>query len=382
MSTIVFVGHEASLTGAPFTQLYLIQWLRAHTEHKVELILLRGGPLLEEFKKVANVHIVNNFIQSPTIGQRIVRKLLFILNQHTKNILNSVARTKPCLIFANTALTLDFAVNLKDFLKVPLIINVHELETIFFGRSSIAFAEKTKKLDFLIPGSEAVKSFYQSFCPISECQIQVVYDFTNSQPVGNSTGAEIRTRFGIPQSAKIVGSIGSMGWRKGPDLFLQIAQQFRKQGEEDVYFIWVGGDPEASAYKEILYDIRQMGLADRVLFVGSQTDLRGFYESFDVFLLTAREDPFPLVCLEAGIMNCPTICFAGAGGIPEYVQQDAGFVVPYADIQVMTEKTLYLLKNEDVREKMGLIAHQRVDNHHTIRTIGPEMHEIIQKFIK
>ena len=61
--TIVFVGHEASLTGAPYTQLYLIQWLRAHTTHSIELVLLRGGALVPEFEKVANVHILHNYIE-------------------------------------------------------------------------------------------------------------------------------------------------------------------------------------------------------------------------------------------------------------------------------------------------------------------------------
>ena len=42
------------------------------------------------------------------------------------------------------------------------------------------------------------------------------------------------------------------------------------------------------------------------------------YAAMDVFALTSREDPFPLVMLEAGGHGLPTVCFAGAGGAEEF----------------------------------------------------------------
>ena len=36
--TFVFIGYEASATGAPFIQLYLIRWLKQHTEYRIILM--------------------------------------------------------------------------------------------------------------------------------------------------------------------------------------------------------------------------------------------------------------------------------------------------------------------------------------------------------
>ena len=383
--TLLFVGHEASLTGAPYTQLYLIQWLRAHTTHSVELVLLRGGALVPEFEKVANVHILHEYNEVPSFGQRVVRKLEYLTDWRSKQIFKKLRATQPALIFANTTITLALAAQLKRLLHVPLLTNIHELETTFYYYNADEFRQNAKLVDFFIPGSQRVKQYYEKAFEVPIDKAKVVYDYTGDSLGGASTAAEVRRQLGIPASTRIVGAIGSLGWRKGPDLFLQVAHQVAHQvaavGHQDVKFVWVGGNPASVPFKELQYDVQRMNLADKVAFVGNQSDLRGYYEAFDVLLLTSREDPFPLVCIEAGMMGCPTVCFAQAGGMPEFVRDDAGFVVPYADVQAMSEKTSYLLQNELVRNSMGAQARQRAEAGHTIRSIGPQMYDIIQQFL-
>lgn len=109
--------------------------------------------------------------------------------------------------------------------------------------------------------------------------------------------------------------------------------------------------------------------------------MRGYFEALEVLLLTSREDPFPLVCMEAALMERPIICFAQAGGMPEFVREDAGFVVPYADVQAMAEKTVYLIQHDATRQAMGSQAQQRAAAGHTIKTIGPQMYEIMRQFL-
>lgn len=381
MASLVFIGHEASLTGAPYTQLYIIQWLRANTNHTIELVLLRGGPLEAEFAKVANIHVLNEYIENPSLGQRIIRKIEHITNARMRQTLQKIKSKKPSLIFANTALTLDCAVRFKEYIGVPIIINLHELNTMFFHMDIKIFTENMKKIDFFIPGSKVVEKLYQELCNVPDAVTQVVYDFTNNSLNGTSTSVGVRKQFAIPDGAQVVGAIGALGWRKAPDLFLQVAHYMLQSGNENIYFIWIGGNTSSIPFKEIEHDVRLMGLEKRVLFVGSQVDLKGFYELMDVFLLTSREDPFPLVCLEAAMTGCPIICFVDGGGMPEFVRDDAGYVVPYADVRAMADKTMHLLKNEKERETFGETGKQRALNCHTIRTIGPQVNEIINKFL-
>jgi hypothetical protein len=49
---ILFVGHRADRTGAPILLLHLLRWLRENTELCFELLLLKGGDLEPEFRKL------------------------------------------------------------------------------------------------------------------------------------------------------------------------------------------------------------------------------------------------------------------------------------------------------------------------------------------
>ena len=123
-------------------------------------------------------------------------------------------------------------------------------------------------------------------------------------------------------------------WRKGTDLFLQLARIVSQQ-LSNAHFAWIGGS--ARDVLEIEHDVRLAGLAQKVRVTGAVAKTADYFGAADVFVLTSREDPYPLVCLEAAALSKPIVCFAGAGGMPEFVEEDCGFVVPYLDLAAMAE---------------------------------------------
>jgi glycosyltransferase involved in cell wall biosynthesis len=71
-----------------------------------------------------------------------------------------------------------------------------------------------------------------------------------------------------------------------------------------------------------------------------------------------------LVVLEAATHSKPTICFANAGGAPEFVQDDAGSVVPYLDIITVANVILEYYANTDLLNQRGEIAKEKVQTKH------------------
>ncbi|KUG09536.1 hypothetical protein ASU33_17660 [Solirubrum puertoriconensis] len=357
-----------------------MRWIKQNTNHTVSLVLMWGGDLEPEFEKLGPVYVLDHGIPAVTIKERVIAKWDRMTSQRKKSIFKAIQKEDPQVIFANSAVSLDIAVQLKLILNKKLIINVHELVYTFFYYSKENFAINSKHVDYFVPGSYAVKTYLQSFCSIPEDKIKVVYDFIDGHALSGIPANEVKKKHGIPHAAQVVGAIASLTPRKGPDVFLSVAYKVIKN-IPDAYFLWVGGKPEAAYFKELQHDIQNMGLENRVLFVGEQKDLKGYYDMFDVFLLTSREDPFPLVCLEAALAGKPIVCFENSGGMPEFVQDDAGFVVPYLDTDAMADKTLLLLKDSALAQAKGQVAQQRVEDHHTIRTIGPAMYEIISQLM-
>ncbi|WBA41966.1 glycosyltransferase family 4 protein [Hymenobacter canadensis] len=380
MAQLLFVLHEASRTGAPFTQLHLMRWIKQHTTHDVMLLLMWGGDLVSEFEKLGEVYVLDEGKPARTLKERALFKFDSMTQYRRKHIMRRIASFSPQVIFANTAITLTLVVELKKQLQIPLLLNVHELDSTFYHYSQEEFRNNLPAVDYFIPGSYAVKHYYEGFCTIPSEKTAVIYDYIEDALSGVTTPEQIRKEHGIPAGAKIVGAIASLMWRKGADLFIQVAREVLR-ADPEVYFIWVGGKKESYQFKELMRDVQLLGLADRLLFVGGKSDLRGYYEGFDVFLLTSREDPFPLVCLEAGLAGTPVICFEHSGGMPEFVRDDAGFVVPYLDIQQMAARTLQLLHDPTLRQQKGTTAQQRVQQSHTMATIGPALYAAMQKFL-
>jgi glycosyltransferase involved in cell wall biosynthesis len=173
----------------------------------------------------------------------------------------------------------------------------------------------------------------------------------------------------------IAGS-GTLNWIKGPDLFLQLARTLR-QRRPDVYFVWVGGGP-SSDVAQFEHDVRQAKLEDRVRLTGSVSRPADYLGAANIFVLTSRQDSYAIVCLEAAALGKPIICFADAGGMPEFVEEDCGFVVPYLDIVAMADRAISLLDSPECRLTMGAAVQRKVALRHDISVAAPRIMEIIE----
>ena len=376
MAAILFVGHEASRSGAPFTQLHLMRWIKNNTSHKMVLALLKGGALVEEFKQLADVFIVDN--PKFSLSTRIWSKLNRMSGRDHNNTVNRISEYKPAVIFASSLLAINYGLELKEKLGIKLICNIHELEFAFFYMPSNAnYSFALPQTDLLMMGSYAVRNFYLNNFPINENKVSVIYDFIADESSVLPMISDIRSLYNIPATAKVVGAMGSLDFRKGYDVFLRVAREVLDR-HPDTYFVWVGGNKKSAEYKIFEREIKLLGLSSRVIPAGEQADIHSYYNAFDLFLMTSREDPFPLVCLESALARTPIICFDHSGGMPEFVRDDAGYVVEYLNATQMAEKTCILLESEALRKQMGAVGRERALANHTIGKLGPSILALIE----
>jgi glycosyltransferase involved in cell wall biosynthesis len=127
--------------------------------------------------------------------------------------------------------------------------------------------------------------------------------------------------------------------------------------------------------------MKKMGL-NNVIFVPSNPTPLDYFNCFDVFALTSRIDPYPVVCLESAALGKPIICFDKAGGMPELVEDDCGFVVPYLDIPAFTEKVVTLYEDRALCRQLGLAARMKVTSRHDLGAAGNTIAAIIRRLIK
>ena len=102
----------------------------------------------------------------------------------------------------------------------------------------------------------------------------------------------------------------------------------------------------------LIHDAAIGELEDRIRFIGPRAETSPYFLAADVFALTSREDPCPLVNFEAMESGLPVVAFQGAGGAPE-VLGGGGISVPYIDVEAMATSLITLLADPHVRAQMG-----------------------------
>ena len=171
-----------------------------------------------------------------------------------------------------------------------------------------------------------------------------------------------------------------MHWRKGVDYFLLAAKELQKRGQiEKFHFTWIG---KISTLDRLIYeeDLRKSCLQNHINFSGELENPIEEFTKFDAFLLTSKEDPFPLVAIEVAFLGVPIICFDQGTGTKEFVEKGAGIICPYMDIAQLADSLIYLLKNNGEREKMANKA-KELTQENNIEVKGLEVYESIRKFL-
>lgn len=107
--------------------------------------------------------------------------------------------------------------------------------------------------------------------------------------------------------------------------------------------ILVGDGPDRSECERLC---RQIGLDNKVIFLGKQDGLVEILTSSDIFLIPSQSESFGLAALEAMACGLPVIS-SSVGGLPELIRHnETGYIAEIGDIDRMAKYTLELLSNE------------------------------------
>jgi glycosyltransferase involved in cell wall biosynthesis len=394
MRRVLFVSHEATRTGAPLFLLNLLRWLRPRAPFELHVMLREDGELRSEFEAVASVSLFDQERASPRLrapGQLSRSPLRrFKSNVRQRSLLARLERKGIDLIYSNTIANGAVLMALSD-LRLPVITHVHELEWVIqseanwgSGRDAVEFA--LSRSDRLIAVSDATRENLIFNHGVVEERISVIPGAT-PLPVSNQLEpshlkARLLERFNLPTDSTIICAAGTTDLRKGTDLFVQLAYHIlRLPSLRPVYLLWIGGDSDSPLVEMLKRDLVKLGLVDNVRFLGYQDDPAVFIGGCDIFVLVSREDPFPLVCLEAASFAKPVICFDRAGGAPEMVEHDAGIRVPYLDVSAMAESARALIDSPERARSLGTSARAKVIERYTFDVIGPRILQEIERLL-
>jgi len=375
---ILFVSHDATRTGAPIALLHFLHWFKREGNRPFSVLLGGGGELVADFEELAPTWSLDWSRWGPaTLWTQLLNKARlggWARRAEAADTKDFAARCSPALVYANSiasARTIEILAP-----EVPVLTHVHELESYFQIYAGPALTRLLGQSRRFIACSDAVRDNLVGEHGVAAERVETVYEsILVDQIRGGRTRQQVFEELRMPNNALLVMGIGTPGWRKGTDLFIHLARTVCQQ-RDLVYFAWIGG----SAF-DFEHDVRNCGLTEKMRFISASPKPADYLAAADVFALTSREDPYPLVCLEAAALEKPIVCFASAGGAPEFVEGDCGFVVPYLDMMAMANRVVTLLDSGDCRLTMGMAARRKVVQRHDISRAAPHISDIIERII-
>ncbi|MDK9701976.1 MAG: glycosyltransferase family 4 protein [Sulfuritalea sp.] len=159
-------------------------------------------------------------------------------------------------------------------------------------------------------------------------KLQVIYsgvDLDAFHPrLREEKGRALREKVGAGATAPVILFVGSGYERKGVPTLLRALSQMERCDAR----LWVvGRDKDETLMRKLA---QTLGVDQRVLFLGAQTDVKPFYGAADVFALPTIYDPFPNAALEALACGLPLVTTTTCGAA-ELVTADNGLVVSAGD---------------------------------------------------
>jgi glycosyltransferase involved in cell wall biosynthesis len=175
---------------------------------------------------------------------------------------------------------------------------------------------------------------------------------------------EIERSWGIESGSFIIGTVAAFEIEKGHRTLLRAAVEILHESP-GARFILVG---EGSLGKEIRDEIEHLGITRAVKCVPSGAALEEILPLFDIFVLPSIQEGLSTALIAAMAAGIPIVA-SMTGGIPDVVSQEAGLLVPQGDHLALAEAIISLIKDGDLRKRMGEAGKKRSVDFEMSRTV-------------
>lgn len=192
---------------------------------------------------------------------------------------------------------------------------------------------------------------------------------------------QARRKLNLPTDKKIILFLSVLTPKKGPHILLKAMEQIVEE-VPDAMLLMAGSGPIKSELEKLMQKLR---LNDKIEFTGyvEETLKPYYYKAADVFCLPSvlATEVFPLTLLEASASGLPLV----VSDLTTFkcIVEDGynGFFTERGNQKKLAERIIYLLQNDDIRERMGRNARRKSEKY-SWESIAKEIEEIYEELSK
>jgi glycosyltransferase involved in cell wall biosynthesis len=181
---------------------------------------------------------------------------------------------------------------------------------------------------------------------------------TGYVPRASDSGRDLRGELGLGADTPVVGTVAQLRPQKALDVL--ITAFARLPGDLGAARLVIAGDgPSRAALERVAADL---GVADRLHFLGTRTDLAAVLGGIDVAAMSSDFEGLPLFAFECMAHRTPLVA-TRVGGLPDLIDEHSGVLVPRRDPDALSKALAELLRDPARRESIADAAEQRLDGY-------------------
>lgn len=263
-------------------------------------------------------------------------------------------------------------------LKKKCIWHLHGLQSDYIGVLDRFFYHKVEKI-IAISGCVKDNAVEHGF---DENKIVIIPNPVTPQLNNNDISTELKLRYKIKDTDKVIGIVGRLVEWKGQREFLKaVSMVLRDHANLKIFIVGDSAD-DAENYRNILVEIvEQNDMRDAVVFTGYTQDVASFYKIMDIMVhASITPEPFGLVITEAMSLGVPVIA-SSLGAPAEIIDNHIdGILVDPRNTLELANAITYLLENDEIRHEMGNKARIKVEKKYNSDTYARNIESIYQSF--
>jgi glycosyltransferase involved in cell wall biosynthesis len=189
---------------------------------------------------------------------------------------------------------------------------------------------------------------------------------------------EARRRLSLDRFDPVIGTVGRLAPQKGQIDLLRALPAITRLLPGAALAI-AGEGPSRPVLEQ---EARQLGIADRVVFLGHRRDVPAVLSALDLFVLPSLWEGMPLALLEAMALGCPVVA-ARAVGVEEVLRDGVeGLLVPRRDPAALAEAALRLLRHPSRARALAEAARARALGRHSLEAVAREVEALYQRILE
>lgn len=308
-------------------------------------ILCFGGDAVSEYKSAGLNITVINYDKMNLI--RVMQWLYSFCKENKIDIIHSHHRYFDLLAYI-----------LSKMSNVKSVTSVHSKVR---GRKIFSYKAK-----YLIAVSNTIREHLISYFGINKDKIIVINNFIDKKiNTGFRDPEELKRAMDIDKDAPVVAFIGRFSLEKGIDTLLE---SFRRLADSkpEIYLLMIGSGEMEEAIEALTRDSK---IRFRVM--PPRMNILDYYRLADVIVLPSRVDPFPLVMLEAGLMQKAFIG-SNVDGIQEMIiNGKEGILIEPGNTEALASAIVRLCEDKALRTRLAVNLHNKVCHSYTAEKMLP-----------